>query len=165
MRVSVRARVCECAQHHSLHSLHTLHTCRHAAKHTVGAQRSSLAAGSPLPPHPLHPVPAPSAVVAPQDLQLLKSTEESLQVGWTPAGEADHYLLSYHPLGAELSAEQVRVPGQQHSYEILGLLPGTKYLVTLRSVKKEVSSSPRHLLATTGEAAAGVPGSPGETQF
>lgn len=109
--------------------------------------------------------PAPSAVVAPQDLQLLKSTEESLQVGWTPAGEADHYLLSYHPLGAELSAEQVRVPGQQHSYEILGLLPGTKYLVTLRSVKKEVSSSPRHLLATTGEAAAGVPGSPGETQF
>ncbi|XP_036090496.1 tenascin-N [Rousettus aegyptiacus] len=95
-------------------------------------------------------------VVAPQDLQLLKSTEESLQVGWTPAGEADHYLLSYHPLGAELSAEQVRVPGQQHSYEILGLLPGTKYLVMLRSVKKEVSSSPRHLLATTDPAVLGT---------
>ncbi|XP_023386998.1 tenascin-N [Pteropus vampyrus] len=90
-----------------------------------------------------------AAVVAPQDLQLLKSTEESLLVSWTPSGEVDHYLLSYHPLGAELSAKQIHVPRQQHSFEIQGLLPGTKYIVTLRNVKKEVSSGPRHLLATT----------------
>lgn len=113
--------------------------------------------GSPLPPHPLRPVPAPSAVVAPQDLQLLKSTAESLLVSWTPASEVDHYLLGYHPRGAELSAKQVRVPGQVHSYDIPGLLPGTAYVVTLRSVKKEVFSSPQHLLATTGEAAARCP--------
>lgn len=91
-------------------------------------------------------------MVAPQGLQLLKSTEESLLVGWEPSGEVDHYLLSYHPLGKELSGKQIQVPKQQHSYHILGLLPGTKYIVTLRNVKKDVPSSPQHLLATTGEA-------------
>ncbi|XP_024899769.1 LOW QUALITY PROTEIN: tenascin-N [Pteropus alecto] len=98
----------------------------------------------------------PPLVVAPQDLQLLKSTEESLLVSWTPSSEVDHYLLSYHPLGAELSAKQIHVPRQQHSYEIQGLLPGTKYIVTLRNVKKEVSSGPRHLLATTDLAVLGT---------
>ncbi|VCX42285.1 unnamed protein product, partial [Gulo gulo] len=37
-----------------------------------------------------------------------------------------------------------------------GLQPGTKYIVTLRNVKKEVSSSPQHLLATTDLAALGT---------
>lgn len=97
-------------------------------------------------------------MVVPQSLQLLKSAEDSLLVGWQPSSEVDHYLLSYHPLGKELSGKQVQVPKEQHSYDILGLLPGTKYIVTLRNVKKDVSSSPQHLLATTGEG----PPSPGE---
>ncbi|XP_053462692.1 tenascin-N [Nycticebus coucang] len=88
-------------------------------------------------------------VVAPQGLQLLKSTEDSLLVSWEPSSEVDHYLLSYYPLGKELSGKQIQVPKEQNSYEILGLLPGTKYIVTLRNVKKNVSSSPQHLLATT----------------
>ncbi|KAG8515781.1 Tenascin-N [Galemys pyrenaicus] len=88
-------------------------------------------------------------VVAPQGLQLLKSSEDSLLVSWEPTSEVDHYLLSYHPLGKELSGKQIQVPKEQHSYEIPGLLPGTKYIVTLHNVKKEVSSSPQHLLATT----------------
>ncbi|KAL2771275.1 tenascin-N precursor [Daubentonia madagascariensis] len=95
-------------------------------------------------------------VVAPQGLQLLKSTEDSLLVGWEPSGEVDHYLLSYYPLGKELSGKQIQVPKEQHSYEILGLLPGTKYIVTLRNVKKGVSSSPQHLLATTDLAVLGT---------
>uniref|UniRef100_A0A2K6T4U3 Tenascin-N n=1 Tax=Saimiri boliviensis boliviensis TaxID=39432 RepID=A0A2K6T4U3_SAIBB len=90
-------------------------------------------------------------VVVPQGLQLLKSTEDSLLVSWEPSSQVDHYLLSYYPLGKEISGKQIQVPGEQHSYEILNLLPGTKYIVTLRNVKKEVSSSPQHLLATTGE--------------
>ncbi|XP_036891065.1 tenascin-N [Sturnira hondurensis] len=97
-----------------------------------------------------------SQVVAPQSLQLLKSTEDSLLVGWQPSAEVDHYLLSYHPLGKELSGKQVRVPKEQHSYDILGLLPGTKYVVTLRSVKKDLPSSPQHLLATTDVAVLGT---------
>ncbi|XP_053519691.1 tenascin-N [Artibeus jamaicensis] len=88
-------------------------------------------------------------VVAPQSLQLLKSTEDSLLVGWQPSAEADHYLLSYHPLGEEPSGKQVQVPKEQHSYDILGLLPGTKYIITLRNVKEDLPSSPQHLLATT----------------
>ncbi|KAB0342754.1 hypothetical protein FD754_019680 [Muntiacus muntjak] len=95
-------------------------------------------------------------VVAPQGLQLLKSTEDSLLVSWEPTSQVDHYLLSYYPLGKELSVKQIRVPKEQHSYEILGLLPGTKYIVTLRNVKKEISSSPQHLLATTDLAVPGT---------
>ncbi|XP_036129267.1 tenascin-N [Molossus molossus] len=95
-------------------------------------------------------------VVAPQGLQLLRSTEDSLLVGWVPSSEADHYLLSYSPLGKELSGKQIQVPKEQHSYDILGLLPGTKYVVTLRNVKKDVPSSPQHLLATTDLAVLGT---------
>uniref|UniRef100_A0A2I3GNH2 Tenascin-N n=1 Tax=Nomascus leucogenys TaxID=61853 RepID=A0A2I3GNH2_NOMLE len=95
-------------------------------------------------------------VVAPQGLQLLKNTEDSLLVSWEPSSQVDHYLLSYYPLGKELSGKQIHVPKEQHSYEILGLLPGTKYIVTLRNVKKEVSSSPQHLLATTDLAVLGT---------
>ncbi|XP_012916658.2 tenascin-N isoform X1 [Mustela putorius furo] len=95
-------------------------------------------------------------VVAPQGLQLLRSTEDSLLVSWEPSSEVDHYLLSYYPLGQELSGKQIQVPKEQHTYEITGLQPGTKYIVTLRNVKKEVSSSPQHLLATTDLAALGT---------
>ena len=113
-------------------------------------------------PHPCSltvstPVPVLCAVVAPQGLQLLKSTEDSLLVSWEPFSQVDHYLLSYYPLGKELSVKQIKVPKEQHRYEILGLLPGTKYIVTLRNVKKDISSSPQHLLATTGEEAARFP--------
>ncbi|KAM6166243.1 tenascin-N [Erethizon dorsatum] len=97
-----------------------------------------------------------SQVIPPQGLQLLKSSENSLLVGWEPSSDVDHYLLSYYPLGKELSGKQIQVPKEQHTYEIPGLLPGTKYIVTLRNVKKDVSSSPQHLLATTDLAVVGT---------
>nr|XP_045735095.1 tenascin-N [Mirounga angustirostris] len=95
-------------------------------------------------------------VVAPQGLQLLKSREDSLLVSWEPSSEVDHYLLSYYPLGTELSGKQIQVPKEQHTYDIAGLQPGTKYIVTLRNVKKAVSSGPQHLLATTDLAVLGT---------
>ncbi|XP_005867796.1 PREDICTED: tenascin-N [Myotis brandtii] len=101
-------------------------------------------------------VPKEQNMVAPQGLQLLKSTEESLLVSWEPSSEVDHYLLSYHPLGREPSRKQIQVPKEQNSYDILGLLPGTKYIVTLHNVKKGVPSSPQHLLATTDLAVLGT---------
>ncbi|XP_052056581.1 tenascin-N isoform X2 [Apodemus sylvaticus] len=97
-----------------------------------------------------------SQVVPPQGLQLLKSTENSLLVSWEPSSEVDHYLLSYYPLGKEHATKQVPVPKEQHTYDITGLLPGTKYIVTLRNVKKGISSSPQHLLATTDLAVVGT---------
>ncbi|KAM9211834.1 tenascin-N isoform 2-T2 [Dugong dugon] len=95
-------------------------------------------------------------VVSPQGLQLLRSTEESLLVSWEPSGDVDHYLLSYYPMGKELPVKKIQVPKEQNSYEMHGLLPGTKYIVTLHNVKKEVSSNPQHLLATTDLAVAGT---------
>ncbi|XP_054443494.1 tenascin-N [Pteronotus mesoamericanus] len=95
-------------------------------------------------------------VAGPQNLQLLSGSEHSLLVGWRPSAEADHYLLGYHPLGEALSGQPVHVPREQHSYDIRGLLPGTEYVVTLRNVRKGVSSSPQHLLATTDLAALGT---------
>ncbi|XP_038614520.1 tenascin-N, partial [Tachyglossus aculeatus] len=97
-----------------------------------------------------------SEVVAPQRLQLLKSTEDSLLVNWDRVTDVDHYLLSYYPMGLEHSVKQVQVPKDQLSYEILGLLPSTEYIVTLRNVKKGLSSTPQHLLATTDLALIGT---------
>lgn len=90
-------------------------------------------------------------MVDPHGLQLLRSTEQSLLVSWEPSDHVDHYVLSYHPLGQEPAGKQVRVPKEQHTHEIPGLLPATKYVVTLRNVRKDVVSSPQHLLASTGE--------------
>ncbi|XP_060053882.1 tenascin-N isoform X2 [Erinaceus europaeus] len=106
-----------------------------------------------------------SKVVAPQGLQLLRSTEDSLLVSWEPSSQVDHYLLSYHPLGQELLGKQVQVPKEQHSYEIPGLLPGTKYVVTLNNVKKGLSSSPQHLLASTDLAVLGTAWVTDETEY
>ncbi|EHA99730.1 Tenascin-N [Heterocephalus glaber] len=97
-----------------------------------------------------------SQVIPPQGLQLLKSTENSLLVGWEPSSDVDHYLLSYYPMGKERSSKQIQVPKEQHTYEIPGLLPGTKYVVTLRNVKKDIHSSPQHLVATTDLAVVGT---------
>ncbi|XP_044530823.1 tenascin-N [Gracilinanus agilis] len=90
-----------------------------------------------------------SQVPSPQNLQLLKSTEDSLLVNWDPEVDVDHYLLSYYPMGVDTSMKQIKVPKEELSYEILGLQPSTKYIITLRNVKKGISSSPQHLLAST----------------
>nr|XP_005304324.2 tenascin-N [Chrysemys picta bellii] len=90
-----------------------------------------------------------SQVIAPQNVQLLKTTEDSLTFSWDQVPDVDYYLLSYYPIGHEASAVQVRVPKGQLSYEILGLRPSTKYQITLRYVKKGISSNPEHLQART----------------
>ncbi|XP_038270282.1 tenascin-N [Dermochelys coriacea] len=90
-----------------------------------------------------------SQVIAPQNVQLLKTTEDSLTFSWDQVLDVDYYLLSYYPIGHEVSAVQVRVPKGQLSYEIPGLHPSTKYQITLHYVKKGISSNPEHLQART----------------
>ncbi|KAM6396528.1 tenascin-N [Pluvialis apricaria] len=90
-----------------------------------------------------------SQVLAPQNLQLLNSTENSLAVSWDQMIDVDNYLISYYPLGYETLVKQVHVPKEQLSYEIVGLRPGTTYNVTLRHVKKGIASEPKHLEAST----------------
>ncbi|NXD83896.1 TENN protein, partial [Halcyon senegalensis] len=97
-----------------------------------------------------------SQVLAPQNLQLLNSTENLLAVSWEPVIDVDHYLISYYPAGAETSVKQVHVPKEQLSYEIVGLLPGTTYNITLHHVQKGLASEPKHLEASTVLSALGA---------
>uniref|UniRef100_A0A8B9QFA7 Tenascin N n=1 Tax=Apteryx owenii TaxID=8824 RepID=A0A8B9QFA7_APTOW len=90
-----------------------------------------------------------SQVLAPQNLQLLNSTEYSLAVSWDQMIDVDNYLISYYPLGYETLVKQVQVPKEQLSYEIVGLRPSTVYNVTLRHVKKRIASEPEFLEAST----------------
>ncbi|KFQ09941.1 Tenascin-N [Haliaeetus albicilla] len=90
-----------------------------------------------------------SQVLAPQNLQLLNSTENSLAVGWDPMIDVDNYLISYYPVGYEMLVKQVHVPKEQLSYEIVGVHPGTTYNVTLHHVKKGIASEPKYLEAST----------------
>lgn len=89
-------------------------------------------------------------VLAPQNLQLLNSTENSLAVSWDPMIDVDNYLVSYYPVGYEMLVKQVHVPKEQLSYEIVGVYPGTMYNVTLHHVKKGIASEPKYLEASTG---------------
>ncbi|NXJ63880.1 TENN protein, partial [Rostratula benghalensis] len=90
-----------------------------------------------------------SQVLAPQNLQLLNSTENSLAVSWDQIIDVDNYLLSYYPVGYETLVKQVQVPEEQLSYEIVGLRPGTAYNITLHHVKKGIASEPKYLEAST----------------
>uniref|UniRef100_A0A8C9EIP5 Tenascin N n=1 Tax=Pavo cristatus TaxID=9049 RepID=A0A8C9EIP5_PAVCR len=90
-----------------------------------------------------------SQVLAPQNLQLLNATEDSMAVSWDQMIDVDNYLISYYPVGHETLEKQVHLPKEQLSYEITGLRPSTTYNVTLRHVKKGIASEPVHLEAST----------------
>ncbi|NXO52952.1 TENN protein, partial [Aramus guarauna] len=90
-----------------------------------------------------------SQVLAPQNLQLLNSTENSVAVSWDQMIDVDDYLITYYPVGYEMLVKQVHVPKEHLSYEIVGLHPGTTYNVTLRHVKKGIASEPNSLEAST----------------
>uniref|UniRef100_A0A7M4ECH9 Tenascin N n=1 Tax=Crocodylus porosus TaxID=8502 RepID=A0A7M4ECH9_CROPO len=97
-----------------------------------------------------------SQVLAPQNLQLLKTTEGSLTLSWDEVTDVDYYLISYYPMGYQTSVKQVRVPKGQLSYEIVGLRPSTTYNITLRHVKKGISSDPENLQASTALSVVGA---------
>ncbi|XP_019357390.1 PREDICTED: tenascin-N isoform X6 [Gavialis gangeticus] len=97
-----------------------------------------------------------SQVLAPQNLQLLKTTEGSLTLSWDEVIDVDYYLISYYPMGYQTSVKQVRVPKGQLSYEIVGLRPSTTYNITLRHVKKGISSDPENLQASTALSVVGA---------
>lgn len=89
-------------------------------------------------------------VRAPWNTRLLKTTEDSLTIGWDKMTEVDYYVITYFPTGNETSVKQVRVPKTEVTYEILRLLPGTKYIIALRNVRKTISSDPELLQGSTG---------------
>ncbi|XP_039204471.1 tenascin-N [Crotalus tigris] len=96
-----------------------------------------------------------SEVLAPWNVRLLKTTENSLVIGWDKITDVDYYLISYFPVGQEALMKQIRVPKDQANYEILGLIPGTEYVITLRNAKKEIFSAPELLQVSTAVSATG----------
>ncbi|XP_058034621.1 tenascin-N [Ahaetulla prasina] len=96
-----------------------------------------------------------SKVLAPWNVHLLKTTENSLAIGWDKITDVDYYLISYFPVGEEALMKQIRVPKDQTNYEIRGLIPGTKYVITLHNVKKEIFSEPALLQGSTAVSAIG----------
>ncbi|KAJ7331769.1 hypothetical protein JRQ81_013949 [Phrynocephalus forsythii] len=97
-----------------------------------------------------------SKVHAPWNARLLKTTEDSLAVGWDKMTEVDYYVMAYFPTGNETSVKQVQIPKTEITYEILGLLPGTKYIIALHNVKKAISSDPELLQGSTAVSAIGA---------
>lgn len=89
-------------------------------------------------------------MLAPQNLQLQNSTENSVAVSWDPTTDVDNYLISYYPTEYEALMKQVHVPKEQLNYEIVALHPGTTYNVSLQHVKKGIVSEPKYLEASTG---------------
>nr|XP_033772060.1 tenascin-N isoform X1 [Geotrypetes seraphini]XP_033772061.1 tenascin-N isoform X1 [Geotrypetes seraphini] len=90
-----------------------------------------------------------SNVIGTQNLGLLRSTEDSLSVSWDKGPKVDYYIISYYPIGDESSMKQFRVPKDQLTYEIVNLVPGTRYQIMLRQVKKGISGEPGQLEAST----------------
>ncbi|XP_026524919.1 tenascin-N [Notechis scutatus] len=97
-----------------------------------------------------------SKVLAPWNIHLLKTTENSLTIGWDKITEVDYYLISYFPVGKEALMKQIKVPKDQTNYEIRGLMPGTEYVITLRNVKKEGFSEPELLQGSTAVSGIGL---------
>lgn len=89
-------------------------------------------------------------MLAPENLQLQNSTENSLAVSWDPVSDVGNHRVSYYPVGYEALGKQVHVPKEQLSCEIVALHPGTTYNVTLQHVKKGIVSEPKYLEASTG---------------
>uniref|UniRef100_W5M370 Tenascin N n=2 Tax=Lepisosteus oculatus TaxID=7918 RepID=W5M370_LEPOC len=90
-----------------------------------------------------------SKVMGPNNLRLLRSSEESLLVEWDEVPGAEYYLLTYHPEGDEGSIREIRVPSDTNSYLITGLTPGVKYIINVSAWIKGITSEPESLEATT----------------
>uniref|UniRef100_W5M354 Tenascin N n=1 Tax=Lepisosteus oculatus TaxID=7918 RepID=W5M354_LEPOC len=80
------------------------------------------------------------SVMGPNNLRLLRSSEESLLVEWDEVPGAEYYLLTYHPEGDEGSIREIRVPSDTNSYLITGLTPGVKYIINVSAWIKGITS-------------------------
>ncbi|XP_053549282.1 tenascin-N-like [Bombina bombina] len=97
-----------------------------------------------------------SEVMAVQNLRLIGSTEESLNIAWDLLMDADYYLITYYPYNLKTMKKQVQVSGSEDSNTLLGLNSGTLYTVLMYQVKNGVTSNPAELQASTEEALLGT---------
>ncbi|KAL4656124.1 tenascin-N, partial [Arapaima gigas] len=80
---------------------------------------------------------ATTAVSSVDDIRVLGQTEDTIQIDWqNPAAELDYFKLTHaNPEGHE---EELTVPKSQEArtkHTIVGLYPGTEYLITVQAIK------------------------------
>ncbi|XP_056388036.1 tenascin-N-like [Hyla sarda] len=97
-----------------------------------------------------------SEVMAVQNLRLISTTEDSLNIAWDLLVEIDYYYISYYPFGDESQKRQIKVSANQDFYQIGGLSPSTLYKILMYQVKNGVTSDPAELQGRTDDAALGT---------
>ncbi|KAJ8274345.1 hypothetical protein COCON_G00089700, partial [Conger conger] len=80
---------------------------------------------------------ATTVVTSVDGIRVLGQTEDTIQVDWqNPAAELDHFRLTHsNPEGQE---EEQEVPMSQEArtkHTIIGLFPGTEYLITVQAIR------------------------------
>ncbi|XP_053294957.1 tenascin-N isoform X2 [Pleuronectes platessa] len=94
---------------------------------------------------------ATTDVSAIDDIQVLGQTEASIQVDWkNPPAEVDHFRLTHtDPEGQE---EELNVQSSQEArtrHTIVGLYPGTEYLISVQAIKGTTEGKTSSVSGTT----------------
>ncbi|XP_060940563.1 tenascin-N isoform X2 [Limanda limanda] len=94
---------------------------------------------------------ATTDVSAIDDIQVLGQSEASIQVDWkNPPAEVDHFRLTHtDPEGQE---EELNVQGSQEArtkHTIVGLYPGTEYLISVQAIKGATEGKTSSVTGTT----------------
>ncbi|KAM9327135.1 tenascin-N-like [Gastrophryne carolinensis] len=97
-----------------------------------------------------------SEVLAVENLRLVATAEDSLDIAWDLLVEVDYYYITYYPFGDESQKRQIKVSADKDSYQIGGLSPSTLYQILMYQVKNSVTSEPSELQGRTDDVALGT---------
>ncbi|XP_073449521.1 tenascin-N [Aquarana catesbeiana] len=97
-----------------------------------------------------------SEVLAVQNLRLISTTEDALNIAWDLMVEVDFYYITYYPFDDESQKRQIKVAANQDYYQIGGLNPSTLYKILMYQVKNSVTSEPAELQGRTGDVQLGT---------
>ncbi|XP_068095721.1 tenascin-N-like isoform X2 [Hyperolius riggenbachi] len=104
-----------------------------------------------------------SEVMSVQNLRLISTTEDSLNIAWDVLVEVDYYYITYYPFGDESQKKQIKVAANKDYYQIGDLSPSTLYKILMYQVKSSVTSEPGELQGRTDDAHLGTLWVTGET--
>ncbi|KAM5147930.1 tenascin-N isoform 1-T2 [Mantella aurantiaca] len=97
-----------------------------------------------------------SEVLAVQNLRLISTTEDSLNIAWDLLVEVDFYYITYYPFGDESQKKQIKVAANQDYYQIGDLNSSTLYKILMYQVKNSVTSEPAELQGRTDDGQLGT---------
>ncbi|XP_040924114.1 tenascin-N isoform X1 [Betta splendens] len=94
---------------------------------------------------------ATTDVSAVDDIQVLGQTDVTIQVDWkNPLAEVDHFRLRHtDPAGQEEELSVQRSQEARTKYTIVGLYPGTEYLISVQAIKGSSEGKPSSVKGAT----------------